>query len=442
MNLLAHSLIIGLMILFALGYAELDMESARQAGGAAIFVLGFVLLSAFVFARIINILSLPLISGYIFAGILAGPFVSGFLTTAMIGKLSLINDLALSFIALNAGAELHLASIRKRSRAILAGVLLLTAVIMAVIPLFIVAAGGYFGLLSSMGMRSLVVFAVLTGLLCVSLSPASVIALINECRAKGPFTEIILAVTIAIDAVIIMAFTTAISVFRMMLYGGGPDLLRLAGTGVEMLISVAVGIMLGKGIALYQERIGHDFLLFLLFIAFAVSKVSVWLIGYMHGHFNISLHLEPLLICMSAGYFVRNHSSSGHELIRVLTKNSLPIYVLFFTLAGASLDFTALGAAWSLALAVAAIRIAALFAGSFLAATISRDPPAFRKNAWMAYITQAGVSIGLAQLAARQLPEIGVSLTTVVLAVIAVNQVIGPVAFKMALGYVGETGKR
>ncbi len=56
----------------------------------------------------------------------------------------------------------------------------------------------------------------------------------------------------------------------------------------------------------------------------------------------------------------------------------------------------------------------------------------------MAYLTQAGVAIGLAQLAERQFPEIGTYLTTVVLAVISINQVVGPITFKMVLHRMGE----
>jgi hypothetical protein len=50
------------------------------------------------------------------------------------------------------------------------------------------------------------------------------------------------------------------------------------------------------------------------------------------------------------------------------------------------------------------------------------------------------VAIGLAVLAARQFPEIGDHLNTVVLAIIAVNQIVGPITFKMALNNVGESG--
>ena len=46
------------------------------------------------------------------------------------------------------------------------------------------------------------------------------------------------------------------------------------------------------------------------------------------------------------------------------------------------------------------------------------------------------------QLAQRQSPEIGNYLTTIVLAVITLNQIVGPITFKSSLNLVGETGKR
>jgi len=121
---------------------------------------------------------------------------------------------------------------------------------------------------------------------------------------------------------------------------------------------------------------------------------------------------------------------------------SLPIYALFFSIAGASLNFNSLILCWPLALCIVGVRMAGLFSGSWLAGVISHDPPVYNRNAWMTYVTQAGVSIGLEQLAASQFPEIGVHLNTVVLAIIAVNQIIGPVTFKMALHRVGENNRR
>ncbi len=69
---------------------------------------------------------------------------------------------------------------------------------------------------------------------------------------------------------------------------------------------------------------------------------------------------------------------------------------------------------------------------------MSGDPPLFYRNSWLAFITQAGVSLGLTAIVAKRFPEWGTTFATLVVAVIAVNQFIGPIAFKAALTRVGE----
>jgi Kef-type K+ transport system membrane component KefB len=158
----------------------------------------------------------------------------------------------------------------------------------------------------------------------------------------------------------------------------------------------------------------------------------------METHFDLALQLEPLLICISAGFTVRRFSQSGSKFLESLEQSALPIYVLFFTLAGASLNFEALGRCWMFAACLVLIRAGGLFGAAWAGKAVPGNAAAHNGSAWMAYLTQAGVSIGLAQIAQREAPEIGVYLTTVVLAVIAVNQVVGPVVFKAALNRVGE----
>jgi len=94
---------------------------------------------------------------------------------------------------------------------------------------------------------------------------------------------------------------------------------------------------------------------------------------------------------------------------------------------------------WPLALSLTAIRALGIFGATCLTGTICQLPLSHRSHAWMAYLTQAGVSIGLAQMAEKQYPQIGTYLTTVVLAVITINQIIGPITFKYALNRVGDT---
>lgn len=118
---------------------------------------------------------------------------------------------------------------------------------------------------------------------------------------------------------------------------------------------------------------------------------------------------------------------------------ALPIYVMFFSVAGAALDLEALRICWPIAVCIVFVRITAIFISSWLSGTLCREPVRQRNTAWMGYLTQAGVSIGLAQLIRNKYPEIGIYLTTVVLAVITINQIIGPITFKAVLNIVGES---
>jgi hypothetical protein len=92
------------------------------------------------------------------------------------------------------------------------------------------------------------------------------------------------------------------------------------------------------------------------------------------------------------------------------------------------------------ALALVAARTIATFVSSKIGHRLANDPPAVRKNGWMALVSQAGVTIGLATIVSDLLPGIGRPLATLVVAVVGVHELIGPVLFKYALSRSGEAG--
>ncbi len=442
-NLLTYFFILSLMGFIALWMKSLELNSSWQQGGIINFSIGFVLLAAFVGGKAVKKIRLPLISGYIFVGIIAGPYISGFLTKDMVNQLKLIDELALSFIALKAGSELHLAFLKQRIRPILLNIVFLTCIVSGMVFTFIVLLGGYFSVTANLTQVQLIVFAILLGVISVARSPSSAIAIISECRASGVFTETVLGVTVVMDVVVIIIFTFAIAISKMIMAGSGVmDFQALTALSLEMMASIITGAVLGKLISVYIKKVGHDFTLFLLFFAFAVTRVSLWFSSFTEANFGIYMHMEPLLICMTAGFFVQNFSESGTYFNESLDRMALPIYILFFSLAGAALDLKSLVFCWPLAFALVAVRAFGIFSATFISGTINKDPKIHNTNAWMAYLTQAGVAIGLAQLVERKFPEIGIFLTTVVLATISINQVVGPITFKAVLHLVGESGKR
>jgi Kef-type K+ transport system membrane component KefB len=435
--------IYGVMLFLLVGFAFwikiMDMGSHWQQAGLTTFSLGFILLAAYITAQILRIAGLPLISGYIFVGILTGPYMTEFLSHEMVSRFRLVDDLALSFIALTAGGTLQLQFLRKRGKAIAINIFLLTLVVFVVVFFSFFFMVRRLNLMPNLTEVQTMVLACLLGVIAVARSPSSAIAIINECRASGMFTTTILGVTVVMDVLIIVFFTLAMTVSEIIMGAGTAVDFRLI-TGLTLAVagSLGLGIVLGKGISLYIAKVGHDLSLFLLFFAFSLFKACLWFNQFMEAHFAVSLHLEPLLICISAGFTVQNFSKYGYIFTEAMERFALPIFVLFFSIAGASLNLDALLMTWPLAAFLVIIRTLGIFGSTWVAGTLNRDSSQHRRIAWMAYITQAGVAIGLAQLAQRRFPELGVYLTTLVLAVITINQVVGPITFKIALKKAGE----
>ncbi|MBW2218556.1 MAG: cation:proton antiporter, partial [Deltaproteobacteria bacterium] len=247
-NMGTYVLTLALLVFFALWIKSVAIESSWHHAGWINFSLGFVLLTAFVSAKILKFSKLPMISGYILTGIIAGPYVTSFLTFEMVTRLKLIDDLALNFIGLSAGAALHLPFLKERSRAIFINVLFLTLVVLGLVLLFVMLTGGFFSFTRNLSYSRLLSLAILLGVASVARSPSSAMAIINETRAKGIFTDTVLGVTVAMDVLVILLFTIAMSVCGAFLTGGEETYMGVfSALFIELGASLAIGALIGKG---------------------------------------------------------------------------------------------------------------------------------------------------------------------------------------------------
>jgi len=120
-------------------------------------------------------------------------------------------------------------------------------------------------------------------------------------------------------------------------------------------------------------------------------------------------------------------------LIRAIEQGSLPVYALFFCLAGAFLNIDALKEMWFLALVLVLLRMLGLFGATYVGARMGGATAAMRQYGWLGFVAQAGVSLGLATVLLRVFPEWGAPLQTLIIAMVAINQLIGPIGFRFAL---------
>ncbi|HSN53118.1 MAG TPA: cation:proton antiporter [Candidatus Sulfomarinibacteraceae bacterium] len=406
-------------------------------------LLGFALLAAALTGEIVERARLPRITGYILAGILFGPFGTGFLDARALAQLDIFTDLAFAFIGLAAGVELRVATLRGRGRSLVLLMIFTTTVVMLGVGGGFFAAATAWGFPGSLSTVQLLAVASVVGVIAAARSPASAIAIISETRAEGPFTETLLGVSVAVDVVVIMLFSVAIA------FGGvafapeaGLDPGFLLGLGGQIVVSLLLGALLGTGMSLYLRHRGPQVPLVVAGLCFLVYRLSELSGDYLERVHQVGLHVEPLLVCAAAGFLIQNVTPHGPRLERSMDRVALPVYVIFFAVAGARLDLAALAASWSLALTIVVLRIATMFAGARLATVLAGDPPVFRRNCWLGFITQAGLSLALIAQLASVPSDWATELATVLVAVVAVNQLIGPAGFKLALERAGETRRR
>jgi Kef-type K+ transport system membrane component KefB len=405
-------------------------------------VLGFMLLAAYCIGFLLERLGLPRITGYIFAGLLLGPYFLNFYTAKSVADLSFLNSLALAFIAFSAGGELHLARIKKNLKSILYLIAGGTVVIFGGVTLAVFLLSGFIPFMKAYPPSVKLAVSAIFGVIAVARSPSSTIAIISETKAKGDYTETILSVTIATDVVIIALFAVVISVCELLVAGGGAF---SAGFILELLVEIVVafvlGFLLGKVIIFLLDTLHVEFPVVITAMGFMVIKFSHFLGDYLKDIHEIHFNIEPLLICMAAGFTVQNFSKHGETFLERMDKVSLPIYIAFFAITGANINVPVLKDAWLLGLIVVAVRMLMLILGSYSSGKLSRDPPQIYRYTWLAFITQAGVSLGLLAEVVRRFPEIGVPIQTILVAAITLNQVIGPVALKFALFKIGDAAK-
>jgi Kef-type K+ transport system membrane component KefB len=434
-RLAALAVIVALMglALFAFG------DAAIFADARSTMTFGFLLLAAYLIGDLLSRFKLPKLTGYILAGIVFGPHLLDLVDADTVRELKLIDDLALTFIAFAAGGELRLDGLRERRRSITLTVLCQTVIVFLGVAGVVLAARSLLPFLAGKPAGHGLAVAFLLGTFALARSPASAIAIISECKARGPFTEMVLGVTVVIDVLVIVVFGAMISIGQVLITPGVQlDFQLLIVIAVDLAGSILAGFVVGWVILLYMRYVRAEVLVFILALAFTVTLFSRQFALLLEHVFSVALHLEPMLICVTAGFWVRNFSPDGGLFMQTIDRSSLPIYVIFFSLTGAALQIDALGQTWVIALLLVAVRSLLVWLGAYLAGSLAGDPPVMRRMSGLGFIAQAGVSLGLAGIVMRSFPEWGAALSTTIVAIVALNQIIGPVAFKFALGAVGE----
>lgn len=394
--------------------------------------LGVLFLGGQFGGRVANYFRLPRVTGYLLAGILLGPSLSGSLPAPVVDDLSLVTHIALAIIAFSIGGTLELKSIKRLGKSI--SVVTVGEAVMAM-----VAVTGSLWLVSRWLIDSptspqdIVMTALVVGAMCAATAPAAVLSVVREYRAHGPLTTVLLGVVALDDACAILLFAVAINLAAG-IHGGefvwNQLLLESFGKiALSVLAGGAAGLFL-YGLMRWFPRSGNllGLVLGTLFVAAGAC---------------LSLGASPLLAAMMFGFVVANFVRNGQDAFHVVDQIEEPIFGLFFCLAGAHLNLSLLWVAGGLALVITLARLAGKMFGAAIGARLSGAPAVVTKYLGLALLPQAGVTVGLV-LEAQERMENGLmdTLFTAVLAAVVINELLTPLAIRYALFAAGEAQRK
>jgi len=333
----------------------------------------------------------PAVSAYLVFGVVVGPGILELVTAEELDYLKLVNDLAISLIALTAGGEIELDFIRKSLKKIV--IILSVQMSMVAIGCAVFA----MGLLRWMGVEGLddptmlIAASAILGTIAVTNSPAVLLAVLAETHAKGVLAQTALAATVCKDLVLIVLFAIVMTIAGGILTQNGGHAEGEQTLAMFLLIhlggSLVGGLVLGAFFALYTVRIGAAMPLFLVFACLGIAIIGN------------SLHLDPLILALVAGMVMGNlkRIRSDH-FFDTVEELSLPVYCVFFAVAGARLDLVMLQSIAVWAVLFVLVRLVLVWAGATLGAKLCGLEKPARTWLWTALVPQAGVTLALATL--------------------------------------------
>ncbi len=392
--------------------------------------LGFALIAAYLLGAAAERVRLPRLSGYLLFGLLCGPFLLNLITSSMARDLQVVNGFALALIALVAGLELNVG----RLRTYLRDVLLVVGTVMVgtwgVLTVVLWLAWPWLPLGDVGGGLPRLAAALITAALVTSFSPTVTIAVIAESRSRGPLSELIMAVVVMADLLLILGFALALQFGRSTMSSVPTDV----GLGVqlswEIFGSLAFGAIVGAAFAAYLRVVGREITLALLAVCALLAVVAPL------------VHFEIILAALAAGLVVENVAPPEGDNLRIaIERGALPVLIVFFAAAGVSLQLDVLAVVGPTALLVAAARFAlirGITAWVVRGAALAETPV---RLVWMGLISQAGVTLGLATIVATEFPGWGAQVRTLIVALTGLHILIGPILLKAALQRAGEINK-
>lgn len=383
-----------------------------------LYYMAIILIAGIVMARVVSLVKLPNVTGYLIAGLIIGPSFLNLVPAEAVSGMAVVSEAALGFIAYSIGSEFNFKHLKEIGKGIL-WITVFEAVGAVVIVDFVMV----------FLFKQPLPFSIILGAIAAATAPAATIMVVRQYKAKGPLVNTLLPIVAMDDAVGIIAFGVSMAVAKSLLGGGRLSLITaIVEPSMEIFWAALIGLIIGIVLSFVSTKAsGENELLSIviaaLFVGVGVSKIA-----------NVS----SLLVCMFIGATVANAVPNSNRVLSVVDRFTPPIFVVFFTVAGVGLNISILKDVGVIGAGYILFRVVGKVIGAAVGASLAKSPEAVKKYLGLALIPQAGVAIGLVMVAQNLMPDYGAEIRTIVLSATVIYELIGPVMTKIALIKAGE----
>ncbi|MEO5903014.1 MAG: cation:proton antiporter [Gemmatimonadaceae bacterium] len=388
--------------------------------------LGVILLFALLVGHLVKFVRVPEVTGYLLAGMIAGPSVLGFVTHENLQALRVFSEVGLGLILFSIGSVFEFSRLKKVGAKVVGIAFTESAAVALMVFIVMIILG--------QGVRA----SVLLGAIAVSTGAASTLMVIRENNSAGPFTDTVTAVIGLnnIFALVLFSLVAGSVEIAAMVADNGVTFARIAATVFPLLWelagSAALGFLVGLMLASWASQVKESGEVLILLIGCVLLTVGL----------ASAFDLSPLIASLAVGATMANLSSKSRKLFEALSRTDPPLYVIFFVLAGADLNLRLLPSLGMIGAAYVGARTMGKIGGAWFGARRAGLGTSTERLLGFAILAQAGLAVGLVLIARQRFPDIAQTITAVVLGSVVIFEIFGPLGARIAIGRSGESRRQ
>lgn len=381
-----------------------------------ILATALMLLAGLLLGRLGKLAKLPNVTGYLIAGLLLGPAVLNIIPQEMVDGFSVISNIALGFIAFSVGSGFSFSYFKRVGAAPIIIAIFESFGAIFLVTLVLILCGFDTNL------------SIMLGAIAAATAPAQTIMVINQYKAHGSLTSMLLSVVAIDDATALIGFGFASTLVNSLSASQTNLFLSILEPFYEILISFVIGFVIAlamKFILKYFHKHSNRLCIILFSILFCY-----WLSETLNG--------SSLMACMTLGGVLVNIYNEIDDLVEVADTFTPPIYMIFFVISGAGFQLSALAEIGVIGILYVVLRVIGKMVGSWAGGKLTHQEDKINKYLGPTLMPQAGVALGLVVVAGAAVPQYADQIRTIILCSTFIYSIFGPIAAKMALQKAGE----